>query len=287
MREKKEREDDENQEKKMYEALMVEHVKLLGQRENEKNEAQMKKIMAEKESRDKQLREEKARKRAEQKELFRAEVDLVNRLKDEMEAERKVQEEKRRQEKEYLKRMLIENEQNKVDQQNARQQEMKSDVLAQEEYAKMLDKQEADRIREFRERENRAQTFMNTLASTVISKQQGRISAENENIKRYEMEKELKARIEDERRAERDRLEKQEMRRLLAQQMEEKRLREAHEKALNDEQAVIWAQDKKNYELEEDRLSKKIKGINRDNQSFLQQQMQDKASKAAMRRMNK
>ena len=55
--------------------------------------------MAEKESRDKQLREEKARKRNEQKELFRAEVDLVNRLKDEMEAERKIQEEKRRQEK--------------------------------------------------------------------------------------------------------------------------------------------------------------------------------------------
>lgn len=49
----------------MYEALMVEHVKLLGQRETEKNQAQMKKIMAEKESRDKQLREEKARKRAE------------------------------------------------------------------------------------------------------------------------------------------------------------------------------------------------------------------------------
>jgi len=41
------------------------------------------------------------------------------------------------------------------------------------------------------------------------------------------MEKELKARIEDERRAERDRLEKQEMRRLLAQQMDEKRMREA------------------------------------------------------------
>ena len=90
LQEKLKREAEEKDEKKMYEALMVEHVKLLGQREAEKHDAQMKKILAEKESRDKQLREEKARKRAEQKELFRAEVELVNRLKDEMEAERRI-----------------------------------------------------------------------------------------------------------------------------------------------------------------------------------------------------
>ena len=135
----------------------------------------MKKILAEKESRDKQLREEKARKRTEQKELFRAEVDLVNRLKAEMEQERKVQEDKRRQEKEYLQRMLLENEKNKKEQLDAAKKQMKHDVLAQEEYGKMLDKQEADRIREFKERENRTQTFMNSLASNVISKQQARI----------------------------------------------------------------------------------------------------------------
>ena len=52
--------------------------------------------------------------------------------------------------------------------------------------------------------------------------------------------------------------------------MEEKRLREAQEKALNDEQAKIWAQDKQNYEMEEDRLTKKIKEINKGNMGFLQ-----------------
>ena len=69
--------------------------------------------------------------------------------------------------------------------------------------------------------------------------------------------------------------------------MQEKRAREAREKALNDEQATIWAQDKQNYELEEKRLHSKIKDINRDNQDFLHKQMQEKASKQAMRRMNK
>jgi len=47
--------------------------------------------------------------------------------------------------------------------------------------------------------------------------------------------------------------------------MQEKQRREAAEKALNDEQAVIWKTDKENYELEEQRLARKIQGINKDN----------------------
>jgi len=47
--------------------------------------------------------------------------------------------------------------------------------------------------------------------------------------------------------------------------MTEKQRREAAEKALNDEQAVIWRTDKENYELEEERLNRKIAGINKDN----------------------
>ena len=56
-------------------------------------------------------------------------------------------------------------------------------------------------------------------------------------------------------------------------------MREAAEKALNDEQAVIWRKDKENYELEEGRLQSKIKAINKDNQSFLQGQIITKQSK--------
>ena len=43
----------------MYEALQDEHVKLLGLREQEKLAAQREKVNQEKESRDRQLREEK------------------------------------------------------------------------------------------------------------------------------------------------------------------------------------------------------------------------------------
>ena len=47
--------------------------------------------------------------------------------------------------------------------------------------------------------------------------------------------------------------------------MNEKRKREADEKALNDQQAVIWRKDKENYEEEERRLTNKVKNINLDN----------------------
>lgn len=97
----------------------------------------------------------------------------------------------------------------------------------------------------------------------------------------------MRARMEDERRMERERKEKEEMRALLARQMAEKHHREKAEKALNDEQATIWRTDKDNYELEEQRLAKKINNINRENQQFLKRQMEDKASRQNQRKMNR
>ena len=70
--------------------------------------------------------------------------------------ERQLQQEKRRQEKEYLQKMLRENEANKTQASKDRQAEVRADVEAQIEYGKMLDKQENDRLREFRAREARA-----------------------------------------------------------------------------------------------------------------------------------
>ena len=49
---------------------------------------------------------------------------------------------------------------------------------------------------------------MNTLASDVIGKQQDRKRVEDDNLQRYEMEKEMRARLEDERKAARAQAEK-------------------------------------------------------------------------------
>ncbi len=59
-------------------------MRLLEEREREKLEEVKRKVLNEKESRDKQLHEEKSRKKVEEKTSFRQEVDLVRRLQSEM-----------------------------------------------------------------------------------------------------------------------------------------------------------------------------------------------------------
>lgn len=75
------------------------------------------------------------------------------------------------------------------------------------------------------------------------------------------------------------------MRGFLGRQVEEKKHRERMERALNDEQAVMWKQDLDNYEAEEHRLNDKIKRINKENADFLVGQADRKGQKG--RKMEK
>lgn len=62
----------------------------------------------------------------------------------------------------------------------------------------MLEKQEQDRINEFKAREQRAQDFMNRMADTVIRDMDDKARTEEDKVRRYEMEKEMRERMEDE-----------------------------------------------------------------------------------------
>jgi hypothetical protein len=113
-------------------------------------------------------------------------------------------------------------------------------VKAQQEYAKMLERQEQDRNNEFKSREKRAQDFMNQMADTVIRKMDDRQKEEENKIKKYEMEKEMRDRMADERKFQKVKNEQSRMRDFLAKQMEEKKRRENLERNLNGEQASMW-----------------------------------------------
>lgn len=97
----------------------------------------------------------------------------------------------------------------------------------------------------------------------------------------------MRMRMEDEKRLELARQRKEETKRYLASQMQEKKERERQDKALNDQQAVMWKKDKEIYETEEQRLQDKIKGINNQNADFLNKQMADKKMRASSFGMNK
>jgi sorbitol-specific phosphotransferase system component IIBC len=70
LREKEGRKKKVVEEDHMYEGLQKQHISLLEQREIEKNEEMRRKIRLEKESRDKQLQEEKYKKKRDHKEQF-------------------------------------------------------------------------------------------------------------------------------------------------------------------------------------------------------------------------
>lgn len=94
--------------------MQSEHLKLLGEKELQKQREYEAKVQVEKESRDRQLKLEKQRKRIQDKKDYNQEIELVERLKKEMEAERQMLNDKREQEKMYLKKMLEENEKEKA-----------------------------------------------------------------------------------------------------------------------------------------------------------------------------
>ena len=125
------------------------------------------------------------------------------------------------------------------------------------------------------------------MADTVIKGMDSRAREEEEKIKRYEMEKDVRERMADEKKMSKVKTEQSRMRDYLAKQMQEKHSRETVEKKLNNEQANMWQQDFKNYSEEERRLNEKIEKINKDNQEFLRRQMEEKTGKIVKTKMNK
>ena len=105
-----------------------------------------------------------------------------------------LQQEKRKQEREYLQKMLEENDKNKQRMKAAQEKERLDDLRAQEEYTRMLDKQEADRQNEMKSREKRAQDFMNKMADNVLKKMSDRQKFEEEMLAKYDNEREMRQR---------------------------------------------------------------------------------------------
>lgn len=80
----------------------------------------------------------------------------------------------------------------------------------------MLNNQENDRQKETKQREARAQDFMNKMADGVLHKMGQKQKNEEEMLMRYENERELKLRALEEKRAQKAKVEQSKMRDFLA-----------------------------------------------------------------------
>ena len=128
------------------------------------------------------------------------------------------------------------------------------DIAAQKRYAAMLDQQEKDRANEIAAREKRAQDFMNRMADGVLKEMDNMQKKEDEMIAKYERQRELKLRQQEEDKAKKKAKEQKFILQTLDKQRE---FREQQKKAEKDDlnkQGEMWAKEREIWQAEEKRI---------------------------------
>ena len=142
-----------------------------------------------------------------------------------------------------------------------------------QEYTKMMELQDKKRADEWNQRESRIQSLMNKMADTVV-KRNNEVEREIEGrVMRYQLDKEEKDRLEEQRRKDLMRKRHQEIKDKLDIQMMEKKRQREQENYVNDDYMKKWidisekdAHERKQKELENRQKQKEV-------QDFLLKQM--------------
>lgn len=202
------------------------------------------------------------------------EKQMVERIKKEVEAEELSKKERKELERNTLKKMMQENEENKRKQLEMEKMEKAKDTKQMENYSKMLEKQEQDRLDEIQSREKKTQELMKHMANTVLKDLDKKRSVEEQKIMKYQQEKELREKTDDEERLRRIQDSKKDMKTYLDKQLKEKKEKEAEEKHANEKQAEVWKSELKTYQEQEREIQGKIKEMNKNHADFLKKQME-------------
>ena len=150
-----------------YDAIMNKHLQKLNELEEKKKLEIKKRILKEKESRDKQLKDEYIRKRIEVLKNKKYERELVKTLQEEIEREKQLAIEKKLAEKAALQKTLKDNEIHKQKLAEEARKEREDDIKIMEDDAKVKEKQENERIEYFKKIERNANSFMDKVIQTV------------------------------------------------------------------------------------------------------------------------
>ena len=171
---------------------------------------------------------------------------------------------------------MQENNLNKEQAKKQREKERLQDVAAQEAYARMLDQQEQDRKNELMAREKRSQDFMNRMADGVLKTMDNIQKKEDEMIVKYEREREVKMRMDEELKHQKLKQKQEEILRTLGEQQQAKKRREVESKEELNKQADMWQKERDIWREEEQRIQEKIQKINKETQNFLKMQEDEK-----------
>jgi hypothetical protein len=175
-----------------HDEQVLTHLEFLNKLEQEKQAEIKRKMLVEKDNRDKQLRDEKLRKKVEITKEKKYEKELVKALLSDMEREKQIAIKKKQEERESLQKTLKDNELNKIKTMEQLRKERAEDIQIMDEYAKVLDKQEQDRAEYFKRIERNANNFMSMMGGTVLKEQNERNKAEEDRMNYYLAERERK-----------------------------------------------------------------------------------------------
>jgi hypothetical protein len=114
----------------------------------------------------------------------------VKHLVEEIEKEKKVGIDKKIKEKEALQKTLKDNELNKIRLTEALKKEREEDIQIMHEYARVLDKQEQDRVEYFNSIERNANNFMSKMAATVLKEKNDKNREDEERMNKFLADKE-------------------------------------------------------------------------------------------------
>jgi len=216
------------------------------------------KVMHEKEIRDKQLKEEKVRKRIESKNELEHDRYLLQLQLDKIENEKKAALAKKAKEKEAYNQIQLDNIAFKKTQEEKRQQERESDIKAQEEYSRILDKQEKARADYFKRCENRQNDFMSKMAENVVKVNDDKNAKLDNDIIKYQNERENFQKMEEDRRKKRQADQKVETRKFLDMQIDYKKKENDEDKKLSMKMANWMQTDTKVFEAQEREKNEKV-----------------------------
>lgn len=242
-------------------------------KEKKKEEDHHQKVMSEKYSRDKQLLDEYTRKKIEKKTEKELDSILVKKIQNEIENEIRTAAEKRKEQKVQLRQVLQDNEERRIRLLAEAQRQKEEDTKAQQEYTRLIEKQEAARAAELKAREDRAKKFMNLMADTIIKDQKAQMLEEERKLLQHTLDREAKEIADEKARQQRLQEQKKEIRSFLDSQLAEKRRREEEEQKLEKVQAQIWKKDTDDYFEHEKNKAAKLKEVNVQQAEFLKRQM--------------
>ena len=258
---------------KEYDEMIVRHVKRLEEVENQQKEAKKQQALKEKEIRDKQLREIYVAKRIAYLKNKKYEKELIEHNNEEIRLEKEAALQQKAKEHEALLKTLKDNELHKQKLLEQERIERENDIKIMEDAAANEIKRENER-KAYYEGIKRGQMEHDTkMLESVIKKRNERLAEEDRILNEYVKSQEKLEKEKEERRIKELIENKIKLRKIYDKQVENKKARKEYEKQVDLAQGRIWKQDYENYINYQNEVNKKIKELNKQNISALDNQV--------------